>query len=393
MLLLLSKINALASKTAPAWPCRSLEHQWLATRRHPSGFDYMRLLLALSVLLWHSYQVSYGTEAALAFWLKPPGLLLQLILPMFFSLSGFLVCASLLRLQSIPSFLALRVIRIFPALVVEVGLSALVLGPMLTTDGLSQYFTGREFVSYFANVFGWVHYLLPGVFRTNPVSAVNTSLWTIPFELECYIAIVIASLLGLYRNILGPIIALAISTVIVAFLVIHAGEHSAAVGGVHGRVLILCFPAGTVMYSFRKHLPHDPILAGACFAAAAFMFRYDATAYVAPILISYATVYAGLCDPPRTRIITSGDYSYGTYLYAGPWQQTAVLVLGSHNTWATNVLVALPLTMLTAVLSWHLVEKPFQAIKRLIKRQGNGKGLGLESRREFAAVEGATGQR
>src|SRR5215469_12102212 len=56
-----------------------------------------------------------------------------------------------------------------PALTVEVFLSAIILGPLLTTVSHGNYFTSGEFYSYFLNIVGEIHYSLPGVFVTNPV--------------------------------------------------------------------------------------------------------------------------------------------------------------------------------------------------------------------------------
>jgi peptidoglycan/LPS O-acetylase OafA/YrhL len=69
---------------------------------------------------------------------------------------------------------------------------------MFTTLPLTKYFSHPTFWSYFGNLIGWIHFLLPGVFENNPLNiAVNLSLWTVPYELECYIALMALALLGL----------------------------------------------------------------------------------------------------------------------------------------------------------------------------------------------------
>jgi hypothetical protein len=104
------------------------------------GFDYLRLFLALGVVAWHSIYVSGDTDAmhaVLAGWI---GVVKALLLPMFFSLSGFLVAGSMERTRTLEGFATLRVLRIAPALAVEVLLSAILLGATLTTLPLSDYF-------------------------------------------------------------------------------------------------------------------------------------------------------------------------------------------------------------------------------------------------------------
>jgi peptidoglycan/LPS O-acetylase OafA/YrhL len=63
----------------------------------------------------------------------------------FFILSGFLVAGSALRTRHAGQFLWYRVLRIVPALAVEVTLSALLLGTIFTQYILKDYFTDRTF--------------------------------------------------------------------------------------------------------------------------------------------------------------------------------------------------------------------------------------------------------
>ncbi|MEO8297508.1 MAG: acyltransferase family protein [Burkholderiales bacterium] len=108
-----------------------------------TGFDYLRIGLSLAVLAWHSYGYTHGIEASSvladkwAAWLTLP------VLPMFFALSGFLVTSSLERTGNIGIFMWHRAVRIVPALAVEVFLSALILGPFLSSlrDGLHNPLT------------------------------------------------------------------------------------------------------------------------------------------------------------------------------------------------------------------------------------------------------------
>ena len=101
-----------------------------ASKVHTTGFDYLRVGLALAVLCFH---VIYVSNHALSGWLWRSWFapFYLGVLPAFFVLSGFLVSGSLFR-NSVPQFLSLRALRIFPALAVEITLSALVLGLLVT---------------------------------------------------------------------------------------------------------------------------------------------------------------------------------------------------------------------------------------------------------------------
>jgi peptidoglycan/LPS O-acetylase OafA/YrhL len=73
---------------------------------------------------------------------------------------------------------------------------------------------------------------------------------------------------------------------------------------------------------------------------------------------AYVTVYLGLLNPPRNKIILSGDYSYGLYLYGFPIQQAFVYVGPNLHHWYLNLLLTIPCAILVAVGSWWLVERP-----------------------------------
>ena len=166
-----------------------------------AGFDYLRIGLALAVVAWHSVALSTGSEALVqSLWTGRLHFLLVAILPMFFGLSGFLVAGSLARTR-LHQFVMLRALRLVPALAVEVTLSALILGPVFTLLPLRRYFSSPEFFQYFGNIVGLVRFTLPGVFETNPVTRlVNPQLWTVPFELECYFALVTLSVTGVLNS-------------------------------------------------------------------------------------------------------------------------------------------------------------------------------------------------
>lgn len=343
----------------------TLSDRWKVDGKLPSGFDYMRVTLAVCVLLWHSAQLSYGTDFAIKLFKSPLGIVVQLILPMFFSLSGFLITSSLERTRRLSTFLTLRIIRIYPALLVEVLLSALILGPLVTTLSLREYFLSREFISYLANMTGYIHFRLPGVFLGNPVSGiVNTSLWTVPFELECYLALSMLFVVGFMRSRNTSVASFVLITTGLVLWMTLTHQSGVLSTSLHGRVLVLCFLAGSLLYRMKGAVPHNGLLAIASLVMAIVLFRFDYLVYIAPIFGAYITIWLGLCNPRRNFIVNTGDYSYGTYLYAGPIQQTCILLSGSANTYLLNVIMALPVTVVFALFSWHGVEKPFLRVKR-----------------------------
>jgi peptidoglycan/LPS O-acetylase OafA/YrhL len=70
----------------------TLEERMAATGSRASGFDYLRIILATAVVFWHSFTTAYGNQFAYSFLSTPYRAPIAVLVPMFFALSGFLVC-------------------------------------------------------------------------------------------------------------------------------------------------------------------------------------------------------------------------------------------------------------------------------------------------------------
>jgi peptidoglycan/LPS O-acetylase OafA/YrhL len=325
-----------------------------------AGFDYLRIGLALAVLVWHSDILSTGSAALYhARWGGPFRFLLAVILPMFFALSGFLVAGSLARTR-LHQFVALRALRLVPALAVEVTLSALILGAFFTTLPLRDYLTSPELSSYLGNIVGLVHFTLPGVFEHNPAArAINSQLWTIPFELECYLSLVLFSLSTVLRD-RRAFVALIVLFSFVATARAFLLDPVSPIGPIPGRALVVSFLAGVSLHLYRDRIPYAPALGLVAGIAAAVMLQCPNTCYLAAFPVAYVTVWLGLMRPPK---IPFGDLSYGVYLFHFPIEQSIVHVFPGVGCWWRLTLIALPPTALCAWLSWSLVEHPALSCK------------------------------
>lgn len=337
-----------------------------------TGFDYLRLALATAVFCSHSIDVSYGFRFAFRFENGPIRPLIALLLPMFFALSGFLVAGSLDRSRSLISFMGLRVIRLAPALAFETVLAALILGPLLTTLPLAGYFSDPLLARYGLNIVGDIQYLLPGLFEANPwARTVNAQLWTLPYELMCYITLASLALFGVHRR--RPFFAtvvVALNVLLTAQYVINAlskGWNASPVAP--GLSLVLAFLYGISFYLYRDRIPHSPRLGLGAGILALALFTHSATDYLAPAFAAYFTVWLGLMRPRPSILTRQGDYSYGIFLFGFPIQQAMTQVMGpAFHEWYWDIATALPLTVLFAAISWHAVEKPALALRGPLKR-------------------------
>lgn len=335
----------------------------------PSGFDYMRLSLSVFVVLSHTLNVSYGMDYTVNAWQSGLGFFFKPILPMFFLLSGFLVAGSLLRCKTLISFLTLRALRIYPALAVEVVLSALLLGPILTDIPLSEYFTSHEFFRYLLNVTGHISYELPGVFLENPTPRiVNQQLWTVPYELYCYLTISIISLFGLRKN--NSVIFLAIFSIFLLF-VFRAYFTDSPIFGVNtmpttGKGLILYFLTGVAFFLLRDKIRASrTVLLLSTTSAPLILYFFPAGDFLALPLIGYTTAYLGSTNFRRIFILKYADCSYGIFLYGFVVQQTVANLFQWSHQWYWNAVISVPASIVIGLISWELIEKPIMQRKAI----------------------------
>src|ERR1700726_3754901 len=175
--------------------------------RRANNFDALRLIAALSVVFSHSFLIPDGSEAREPFvWLTGNQCILGLIgVFVFFVISGYLVTESWCRSPLPGRFLLRRTLRIYPGLVVNVALCALVLGPLITSLPLADYFHGQELSDFLTKTLSLNPgpLQLPGVlFAQNSVGLhINGSLWTLRYEAMMYLMIVV---LGIDRVVRLP---------------------------------------------------------------------------------------------------------------------------------------------------------------------------------------------
>jgi peptidoglycan/LPS O-acetylase OafA/YrhL len=336
------------------------------------GFDTIRLGLALAIFCSHSFFASQGDNGFL--WGTPVRPFLMAMVPMFFGLSGFLVTGSALRSASLQAFLTFRILRILPALVTEVTLSALILGPLLTAVSWHDYFTNREFLEYFGNIIGKIRFVLPGMFLDNPMPGiVNINLWTLKPEFTCYVIMAALILTGIVKK--GNLVTLSVAAVLVGSSIINY-SHNISENSNGGNnpyipyVAVLYFMLGVAAFHLRDYVRLDGRLFGVSAIAAYFLMLQPDYAFAAAMPAMYCMLYIGMLKFPRTRLIESGDYSYGIYLYGFPIQQTLVHLFPIFREWWPLLfLVGAPLTFAFAAISWHFIEKPTLSLKRLVNRR------------------------
>jgi peptidoglycan/LPS O-acetylase OafA/YrhL len=334
----------------------SIDQRLRETDGRPSGFDYLRLMLSISVVVWHTVIVTEGASGELKYWAGPLRPLISFLLPAFFALSGFLVAGSLQR-NDLPSFLTLRILRIFPALGVEVLISALIIGPIATQVDLAAYFTDPQFFWYFLNVVGDIHYALPGVFEHLPYpNKVNFQLWTVPYELQCYVSLSILSLIGISKRKESLWLVTGVISLILCIVKLLPGNQEPYASGPVGYVLVLSFLFGVAIFINKKEIGFSKTLFFVSLFAAIVLIYIPGLRILACLPITYVVIFIGLLNPVRIWPIQLADYSYGIFLYGSVMQQFVCYILPNSRIWYIHLPVSLLLTTFFAAISWHGVE-------------------------------------
>lgn len=334
-----------------------------------NNFDLIRLAAALTVLVSHSFPLS-GTPTSSSSWYslflgyEPSSLSVYA----FFSISGFLIAGSLER-RSLLEYWQARALRILPALAVTSFVTTLLIGPIFTTFSMSEYFFSPETYNYLKNSIPYrTIFTLPGVFTDLPLAqSVNGSLWTIPIEAFCYVALAVIFIAGARSFKLALPAILAISS----YLTWNSFYGSNTPKIIFGAFELLptlrfglIFLVGTALWTYKDIIPFKGGIAASCFAILLLGSRFGQYNLALFIALPYLLFYLAYRRPVfQSAIRKLGDLSYGTYLFAFPIQQSLVsLTDKTINVWVLAITTA-AISLGLAWISWRFIEKPAIKIK------------------------------
>ena len=207
---------------------------------------------------------------------------------------------------------------------------------------------------------------LPGLFSDNVFPYPMGTVWTLKYEMLCYIGVFAAGLAGLMRQrivALGLIAALFLA--IIALDLLHPDAGKATQTSLR---LPFLFAAGGVLYLWSDKLPVSWIIAVSLLAAtwlAAGTPLYKALLFA---FESYGVIWLALAPGlSHPALEPHADLSYGTYLYGWPVQQTLVQLFPGAA--ALSLLPpAVAISLIVAALSWYVVEKPALSLKARLVR-------------------------
>jgi len=300
--------------------------------------------------------------------------LYKLGLPVFFFISGLLVSQSFEKSVSWKNYLWKRFLRVYPAAWLSILFCAFVLGQILTTWSIKDYFSNILFYQFLISLSLFqIKYLLPGVFEHSLMGhpSINSSLWTIALELKLYLLVLAWGILKTrYKNFI--LFLIMIATLIAAQFFPNETEitlskifhrHVLMFGYLNFGVLFL---AGMFCNIYKKKIIIKPwwvVIIGVLLVLMYLRNMIVVTFLLVPLLTLFCATFQVAF---LKKFTPKADMSYGIYVFAFPIQQVVANYIKPQSTWSffiLSVLFILPF----AIFSWYVIEKKALQFKDRIK--------------------------
>jgi peptidoglycan/LPS O-acetylase OafA/YrhL len=331
-----------------------------------NSLNVLRLTFALAVVVSHAFPLSGRPEPRIG-----DTTLGTVAVYGFFVISGFLITRSRRTRPGGGRYLWHRFLRIYPGYWV-----------CLIVTGLG--FATISYAHEHGSLAGWspaagLHYVAANatikirqwnvgstlVHVPYPI-AWDGSLWTLIYEVGCYLAVFV---LGAGRALRRPVVLVIFGLLTVVELV--APERVDRLHVPHGLILLsdavplgLAFAAGALIYMFADRVPvRGDLAAGSTVVTLLGLALLDHAVWLTALPMAYCILWLGVRLPLRGMFDTM-DISYGVYIYAFPVQQIFADFGVERHAVALYILVVLPPILALAYLSRRFIELPAERLKR-----------------------------
>lgn len=331
-----------------------------------NNFNLLRLLAASAVVVSHAVFLHSGHKADEILTGVTFYNLGDHAVNVFFVLSGLTVAASLARSPSTVEFIVARGLRIFPALAV-CALLLILVGAIVTVCAPAQFLSDTRVWRYGLKtlLLGSASTGLPGVFGENPhPSTMNASIWTLKFEVACYLILAAVGWFGLLTKhrfswVLGMTWAIA-----GGFLFVRFGRDAIPID--QAARFWLCFSLGIAFYVYGDLIPLS--IVGIIALGLGFWLSIGSgmERVVSLVATGYAAVWFARIPTGRFRHFTNKiDLSYGIYIFGWPITQTLILLYPGLDV-VSLVMLSLVLAATIALPSWLWIERPALRARRSV---------------------------
>jgi peptidoglycan/LPS O-acetylase OafA/YrhL len=338
-----------------------------------NNFDLLRLFGATQVLIFHSV---YHLNLHRPDWFNVFGALAGV--PMFFTISGFLISASYERTTDLKNYFKNRCFRIYPGLWSCIFLNIIV----ISIVGHISFFNKQTIPWLVGQMTGMIHYT-PGFLKGYGTGSYDGSLWTIPIELQFYILLPIIYLIfqritksEKTRNILFCILCFIF--LITAYVLIRTNIVPITITKnqpIITKILQGIFVPYFYMFLFgvvlqRLKVNKYKFIAGKGFFWLPIFLLLVVLCPSTPIFYVLRMVFLGVTTislaytkPDFSKKVLKGnDVSYGVYIYHLIVVNILVEKFATHNYFQLGVVIVI--TFIIAALSWRYIEKPILRRKK-----------------------------
>jgi len=343
-----------------------------------NSLDAMRLLAAAQVAVLHARDFMFPNS--------PDSLLLEILrlfpgVPIFFFVSGYLISKSYESTPALKEYAKNRIFRLYPALMICVAVNIL----MVWSTGYlkTQSATPQDVLLLFFAKASFLQFYNPDFMRAFGDGVLNGSLWTICVELQFYILTPIVYLIfaGSDRKLRNEVLLGLIVVFLAANRLLDYLHHDygnfvwwklfrvSFIPWVYMFFTGILFQRNFLFLADRLSKIPTILLVGAYVCAAYFLtkfYGFETGNYLSPALfalIVFVIFRLAYTSPEKVNGVLKGnDISYGIYIWHMPIINQ-MLYLG-HSSKVSDLVVAVLLSILAAVLSWKLVEKPVLKLKK-----------------------------
>ncbi len=331
----------------------------ISTSKSGNNLNILRAFFSINVLLYHCYALSNAASLKFLNNILNPDLAVQ----GFFIISGFLILQSYERTKSLKQFYKKRFLRLYPAYITIIILSA-VFGVFLSNLDFKHYFMAVQLYQYIganAIFLNFIQQTLPSVFVNNLFTAVNGSLWTLKIEVAFYLIVPLLFFLKQKFNakVLYPILIL-ISFVYYLLMIKLFNNSGNQLYQFLSRQLpgqLFFFIIGAWFIEIKDNLLTKKFLKVIGPLSVVILFAPVFTIikiFLLPFFVFYLAFTLPIFKYPYYR----DDISYGLYIYHFPVIQIFVQLGIFHQQPFWALFWSVCISIFLAICSWKFVEKP-----------------------------------
>lgn len=335
-----------------------------------NNFDIIRFLAAFLVILKHSNSLLGQEQSLISHHYLP-----FLGVPIFFTISGYLITISAVNSKNTLVYFWKRLLRLIPGLAVALLFTVFIIGPIVSNVDLQDYFSNPLTYRHLSMVSLYkMENIIPHVFSDNHSPGVNGSLWTLKYEFTCYVLVflLVTFKMHKFKFLMLTLFILGILGRVYLGNKFYIYNYSNTYALNHNLMYLVqwgfFFFSGVIFYLFKDKIPLKGkfVLLATVIYGIILLVDYDLIKYYQYIYIPYALFYISFIPSKLNKFGKYGDFSYGMYIYAFPVQQTFIVLLGASIHPLFLTLVASVAVFLLSYLSWNFVEKPCLKFKSIL---------------------------